>query len=61
MKKEWYKSRTNWGAILIAGAFIVKAVGSYLAGDISLGDAINQVMMYSGGGLTTVGVRGIFK
>lgn len=50
MKKNFWKSKTFWGSVLIAGGFI----GQYLTGNINLEVAITGV----GTALGLFGIRG---
>lgn len=55
--KEWWKSKTVWGAILIAGSVIMKVAGDFLQGNVDPGTLLNEVLPQIGIILSIIGLR----
>ena len=57
MQKEWWKSTTNWGAILVALGMIFTVGGKVLLGEMETTIAIPIIIAAIGVILTITGLR----
>lgn len=58
MKKKWYKSRTNIGAVLIWLSTVIGTAGGWINGTIEPLSAVSSLLAEIGGVFAVVGIRG---
>lgn len=57
MQKEWWKSTTNWGAILVALGMVFTAIGKVLLGEMETTVAMPIIIAAIGIVLAITGLR----
>ena len=61
MNKPFWKSRSCWGALLLAIGGMSTAIAQYLNGSIDLNNLIPQLLLYGGQALGIFGLRFAMK
>jgi len=61
MEKNWYKSKSCWGALLLAVGGISTSVAQYLNGVVDLNGLVPQLLLYGGQALGIFGLRFALK
>jgi hypothetical protein len=57
MIKDWYKSKTIWGGLLVCSGGVFTALGHYLTGTLDLQTMFTTVIPLIGNGLGLIGIR----
>ena len=57
MEKAFWKSKSCWGALLLAIGGISNSVAQYLNGNVDLNGLIPQLLLYGGQALGIFGLR----
>ena len=56
-KKDWYKSKTKWGALLVGLGIVLGTVGSMVNGTLNYGAGITALLTEIGAILAVFGIR----
>jgi hypothetical protein len=55
--KPYWKSKTAWGAALLALLPVLEAIAKWLTGALDVGSMVNTLTMGVGGFLAVIGIR----